>query len=299
MALALLLAFCIWIALGQPRERNGLLLFLATGLAVATWQVSLPTGLLVLTLAALTFALAPPLRARRFAALQTLVAAADQRYRNDTCRFQAQFGTIQSLQLTGDAHTPTIEVHCRTIEPSETGLRAIDQQIPLHPPRLPSPHNPRQLAPLLTASGITLLNDLSVEAKAIRAAMEALRHRDLTQHTLARLANLQSDVEATLALAPDNELLQPSIPQLLHAQQRLAAETSRLQAALASTNAILRQLHDFLQVPDTIQAILNSDLDQLLAELGDPTRFSELEDLFSEAVELNTIYRQLEREKLA
>jgi len=299
MALALLLAFCIWIALGQPWERNGLLLFLATGLAIATWQVSLPTGLLVLTLAALTYTLAAPLRAHRFAALQKLVAAADQRYRNDTCHFQSQFGTIQSLQLTGDAHTPRIVVHCRTIEPSDAGFRAVDHQIPLHPSRLPSPRTHRQLAPLITASGITLLNDLSVEAKAIRAAMEALRERDLTQRAIARLAELQSDVAATLDLAPNNELLQPSIPQLHHAQERFASEQARLQTALASTDAILRKLHDFLEVPEHIQPILNFDLDELLAELDDPTRYSQLEELFSEVVGLNAIYRELEREKLA
>lgn len=52
-------------------------------------------------------------------------------------------------------------------------------------------------------------------------------------------------------------------------------------------------------MPANVQPILNFDLDALLAELEDPTRFSELEKLFSEVVELNVIYRQLEAEKLA
>ncbi|MFY7696215.1 MAG: hypothetical protein ACOVQK_07685, partial [Cyanobium sp.] len=140
---------------------------------------------------------------------------------------------------------------------------------------------------------------LSVEAKAVRAAMEALRDRDRTQRALARLAELQTDVDATLALAPGNELLQPSVPQLEQARERFAAEESRLRQAQISTDTLLRKLHDFLQVPENIQPILNFDLDALLAELDDPTRFSELEALFSEVVELNAIYRQLEGEKLA
>ena len=106
-------------------------------------------------------------------------------------------------------------------------------------------------------------------------------------------------MDGTLALAPDNELLQPSIPQLQDAKKRFAAEESRLRGALEGTDAILRKLHNFLQVPANVQPILNFDLDALLAELEDPTRFSELEKLFSEVVELNVIYRQLEAEKLA
>jgi hypothetical protein len=129
--------------------------------------------------------------------------------------------------------------------------------------------------------------------------MEALRERDLTQRALARLAELQADVDATLALAPGNELLQPSVPQLQQARERFATEEIRLREAHTSTDTILRKLHDFLQVPADIQPILNFDLDALVAELDDPTRYADLEELFSEVVELNAIYRQLEGDKLA
>ncbi len=300
MGLALLLAVCIWVAMGQPGGRNGLLLVLGLGFAGIFWQVSLILALVGLALAVTGLAfwlLATPLRRQQRLALQSLVAAADERYRHDPCRFQGGFGTIQAVQLSEAAQ---IEVLCRTLADTSDGLALTNHRIPLaggnafDPPR-----TPRQVGTLMECKGLTLLGDLSVEAKAVRATMEALRERELTERTLNRLAELQSDVDTTLALAPGNELLQPSLPQLEQARERFAAEESRLRSALENTDAILRKLHDFLLVPENIQPILSFDLDEVLAKLEDPTRFSELEELFSEVVELNAIYRELEGEKLA
>lgn len=303
MGFALLLAVGIWVALGQPGGRNGLLLVLGLGFAGIFWQTSLILAMVGLALAGvglIVWLLATPLRRQQRQALQSLVAAADERYRQDPCRFQGGFGTIQALQLNDAAQPPRIEVLCRTLADTSDGLVPTDHRIPLTPGNaFDPPRTPRQVGTLMAQQGVTLLADLSVEAKAVRAAMEALRERDLTQRALARLAELQADVDATLALAPGNELLQPSVPQLQQARERFATEEIRLREAHTSTDTILRKLHDFLQVPADIQPILNFDLDALVAELDDPTRYSDLEELFSEVVELNAIYRQLEGEKLA
>lgn len=303
MGFALLLAVGIWVAMGQPGGRHGLLLVLGLAFAAIFWQASLMLALVGLVLAGIGlifWLLASPLRRQQRQALQSLVAAADERYRHDPCRFQGGFGTIQALQLNDTVQPPRIEVLCRTLADTSDGLVPTDHRIPLTPGNaVDPPRTPRQVGTLMAHQGVTLLADLSVEAKAVRAAMEALRERDLTQRALARLAELQADVDATLALAPGNELLQPSVPQLQQARERFAAEDIRLREAQTSTDTILRKLHDFLQVPEDIQPILNFDLDALVAELDDPTRYSELEQLFSEVVELNAIYRQLEGEKLA
>lgn len=303
MGFALLLAVGIWVALGQPGGRNGLLLVLGLGFAGIFWQTSLILALVGLALASvglIVWLLATPLRRQQRQALQSLVAAADERYRQDPCRFQGGFGTIQALQLNHAAQPPRIEVLCRTLADTSDGLVPTNHRIPLTPGNaFDPPRTPRQVGTLMAQQGVTLLADLSVEAKAVRAAMEALRERDLTQRALARLAELQADVDATLALAPGNELLQPSVPQLQQARERFATEEIRLREAHTSTDTILRKLHDFLQVPADIQPILNFDLDALVAELDDPTRYADLEELFSEVVELNAIYRQLEGEKLA
>lgn len=303
MGFALLLAVGIWVALGQPGGRNGLLLVLGLGFAGIFWQTSLILALVGLALAGvglIVWLLATPLRRQQRQALQSLVAAADERYRQDPCRFQGGFGTIQALQLNDAAQPPRIEVLCRTLADTSDGLVPTDHRIPLTPGNaFDPPRTPRQVGTLMAQQGVTLLADLSVEAKAVRAAMEALRERDLTQRALARLAELQADVDATLALAPGNELLQPSVPQLQQARERFATEEIRLREAHTSTDTILRKLHDFLQVPADIQPILNFDLDALVAELDDPTRYADLEELFSEVVELNAIYRQLEGDKLA
>ncbi len=147
----------------------------------------------------------------------------------------------------------------------------------------------------LREGGILLLDDLSVEAKATRAAMECLRERSWSREALGKLTGLRSSVVDTLEKARGNELLEPSIPQLQQALGAFEQEQRKLEQANRSAGEMLRKLHDFLSVPAGIRPILNFDLDQLF----DPERFSALEQSFSEVVMLNDAFRQLSEDRLA
>jgi hypothetical protein len=100
---------------------------------------------------------------------------------------------------------------------------------------------------------------------------------------------LNRGLQDTLAKARDNELLEASIPQLQEAQSAFAAEEPRLRQARDSADSMLGKLHDYLSVPEAIRPILEFDLDQLF----DPHRLADLEQSFTEVVQLNDAFRQL------
>jgi hypothetical protein len=234
--------------------------------------------------------------------LRGLVEAADRRFRHDPCQFQGRFGLIESISLSGPLPSPEIRLRCRLITPSSvagelvqqgrptSGLGTEDRYVSLVPPadrlRLRAASG---VAAMLSSAGITPLDGLSVEAKAVKAAMECIRLRDWSSQALAKLDNLNRGLQDTLAKARGNELLEASIPQLQQAQVAFVVEEQRLRQARDSADSMLGKLHDFLSIPEAIRPILQFDLDQLF----DPQRFADLEQSFAEVVQLNDAFRQL------
>jgi hypothetical protein len=147
----------------------------------------------------------------------------------------------------------------------------------------------------LRGGGIAKLEDLSVEFKAVKAAMECLRERSWTNKALGKLDGLRTSVLDTLTKAKGNELLEGAIPQLQQGLDAFNGEREKLQQANRNAAEMLRKLHDFLSVPAGIRPILNFDFDQLF----NPQRFSDLEQSFSEVVLLNDAFRQLSEDRLA
>jgi hypothetical protein len=234
--------------------------------------------------------------------LRALVEAADRRFRHDPCLVEGRFGLIESIVLAGPMASAEIRVHCRLIAPRAasveqgaharplSGLAAKDVSLSLAPPldrlRLRAASG---VAAMLGTAGITPLDALSVEAKAVKAAMECIRERDWSSQALARLDGLNRGLQDTLAKARGNELLEASIPQLQQARAAFAQEEQRLLLARDSADSMLAKLHDFLSVPEAIRPILQFDLDQLF----DPQRLADLEQSFAEVVQLNDAFRQL------
>lgn len=269
-----------------------LLSLIALGFLLAYWPLFLVLALLFLVIVGVTSAVMEQNKRQ----LQVLVELANQRVRNDPCQVQKCFGMIHSISLAGDLATPRLDIRCCILVDNEGQLEGEDRRISLSPPaerqqlRIGS-----GIRRWLAAGGITLLEDLSVEAKATRAAMECIREREWTKDALTKLEELHSSVIETLAKAKGNELLESAIPQLQQALRVFKAEHTKLLEATNSTDEMLHKLHDFLSVPEGIRSILNFDLDQLY----DPARFAELEQSFSEVVVLNETFRQLSRDALA
>lgn len=269
-----------------------LLALVALGFVLAYWPLVLALALLALVI----YAVAAQGQQQKQRQLKELVAAADRRVRHDPCRVRERFGVIQSISLAGDLFTPRLDILCRTIAGPSSQPELEEIRISLSPPAEPLLlRSATGVASWLRGGGVTLLDDLSVEAKATRAAMECLREHSWTRDALVKLGGLRTSLLETLAKARGNELLEPAIPQLQQALQAFEQEKEKLQLAHHSAGDMLRKLHDFLSVPDGIRPILSFDLDQLF----DPQRFSALEQSFSEVVLLNDAFRQLSKDKLA
>jgi hypothetical protein len=271
---------------------GGLLVLVLLGLGLAFWPLFLLLAIVVLVIAVVANTVMEANRQE----LKALVDGADRRICGDACRVHACFGVVEGISLAGDLATPKIAFVCSTIGDEGGQLQAQTAHISLSPPA--EPQRLRTMAGTsrwLNAAGIDLLEELSVEAKATKAAMACLRERAWTQQALARLAGLRASLVETLAKAQGNELLESAIPQLQNALQAFEGEQGKLLEALESTDGMLRKLHDFLTVPDDIRPIINFDLDQLF----DPQRFSALEQSFAEVVLRNDAFQELSRDALA
>lgn len=269
-----------------------LLGLLALGFVLAYWQAILVAALLILAITAMVYAVLL-LNQRQ---LQGLAEGAERRVRLAPCQLQDTFGVIQSIKLAGGLKNPRLDVRCSMITFNGAVLVAEEVRISLKPPdQRQQLRSASGVARWLRGGGIAQLEDLSVEAKAVKAAMECLRERSWTSQALEKLNGLRSSVIDTLAKANGNELLEGAIPQLQQALDVFNREREKLQQANRNAGEMLRKLHDFLSVPEGIRPILNFDLDQLF----DGRRFADLEQSFSEVVLLNDAFRQLSEDRKA
>jgi hypothetical protein len=269
-----------------------LLGLVALGFVLTYWQAFLIAGILILAIVAVVYALLQ----QNHRQLQALVEAADLRIRQAPCQVKESFGVIESLKLAGDLQTLRVEVRCCTLTSNGKTLGTEEVSISLSPPaERQQLRSASGVANWLRVGGIAQLEDLSVEFKAVKAAMECLRERSWTNKALGKIDGLRTSVLDTLTKAKGNELLEGAIPQLQQALDAFNGEREKLHQANRNAGEMLRKLHDFLSVPEGIRPILNFDFDQLF----NPQRFSALEQSFSEVVLLNDAFRQLSEERLA
>jgi hypothetical protein len=269
-----------------------LIALVALGFVLAYWQVFLVAALLVLAIAAVVWAVLLQNQEQ----LRVLAEAAERRVQLAPCQIQNGFGVIQAIKLAGSLQTPRIDVHCSTLISNGNAVVADEICISLSPPaERQQLRTSTGLASWLRSGGINQLEELSVEAKAVAAAVECLRERSWASQALADLDGLRGSVIDTLDKADGNELLESAIPQLQHALEAFNAERQKLHLAKRSASEMLRKLHDFLSVPEGIRPILTFDFDQLF----DPQRFAALEQSFSEVVQLNDAFRQLSEDRQA
>jgi hypothetical protein len=265
---------------------GGLLALLALGFVLAYWHLVLIAAVLVAAIAAVVYAALLYNQQQ----LKLVVEQAERRLQHEPCMLQQRFGVIDAITVAGDLYAPKIEVLCRTValHPSAGPAAAITTSL-TPPVQLSRLRTASGVATWLQSAGISLLDQLSVEAKAVRAAMACIKEQQWTTGALTKLDGLITSLQDTLAKAEGNELLESAIPQLQQALATFSAEEQKLQQAHSSTAAMLRKLTDFLSVPASIRPILSFDLEQLF----DPQRFSALEQSFAEVVELNDAFRQL------
>jgi hypothetical protein len=303
--------------MAKQEDALGCGLILSLGLVwlvISFWPLLLAIALvvgLVLTLVKGLTVVAARQRCRR---LQAIAVAADRRFRGDVIRLERTYGVLEGITVEPDpAASPALcfALQLRCLESGDGGSTAGDAMASVSDPSASSALPRRRLLPpplqleplssmkafalLLEGQGIQMVNDLSVEARATRAALHCASEADWARSSLATLAPMVASVRSTLTKAPGNELLEPSIPQLQQALASFEAEQGKCLQLQRESEAMLGKLRDFLSVPDKLRPILNFELDGL----SDPARLEDLKASFQEVVTLNEAYRDLSRDRLA
>jgi hypothetical protein len=303
--------------MAKPEGATGGGVILILGLAwllISVWKlvlgIALAVGLVLGLIRSLTIVAARQ-RCRR---LQAIAAAADRRFGGDVIHLDQTYGVLEGITVEPDPTASpalcfALQLRCLktgdggSSDPegmaSSSGAPApsvLSQRRLLPPPiQLEPLSSMKAFARVLEGQGIQMVNDLSVEARATRAALQCAGEADWARRSLATLAPMVASVRSILAKAPDNALLEPSIPQLQQALAAFEAERCKCLQLRRESEAMLGKLGDFLSVPDTLRPILNVELDGL----SDPARLEDLKASVQEVVTLNEAYRDLSRDRPA
>ena len=270
---------------------GGLLLVGGLVVALIYWKIVLSL-LLVVGIVAGLITLAQALRVAR---LRSIAGTAQRRFAGDVCRIDERFALVEAIDSEGNARQARLLLHIATIEPRDGALALVRHVQRLTPPAdLRCIASNLSFADFLEGQGITMVNDLAVEAKATQAAITCLREAEWARQSLQTMAELIGSTRDTLAKAQGNELLEPAIPQLEEALAAFSREENKLAGHQQDAARMLGKLHDFLSVPEALRPILNFDLDGLF----DPARRRDLEASFQEVVSLNQAFGELSRDRL-
>ncbi len=266
-----------WIVLG---------ILICLPVLLALWPLTLTAGLIAFGVKSL--------RHHRELMLQENVAAWLARRKGSYCRYGNRHGLIEALTLRGPVSSRELVLNLKLLEADGSGASFTPLELPL--PGAAFPHQAWALAlnRQLRSLDVELVNDMAVEHEAMQTAEAWFKELIWTREALGTLEQMETDLRQTLKLAPGNDLLEPGIPQLKEAEQRLIGERQQLTAALNESLKVLRQLVDFLSVPKSVRSLLNFDPHRL----HDPGRLRELRRSFNDLVMLNDVFRELSSQKL-
>jgi hypothetical protein len=275
---------------------SGLVVLLLIGAFLFTGVLPLLLSLL-LPLLLIGAVLAVPLiclRAYGALMLQQDVAVWSSSNKGRVCRFGNQHGFVEELTLRGGAGQQ-VSLNLQMLERRGQSVQLVSTDVAL--PQLQ--RNGRGLAAALRKPlqmmDLEMINELAVESKAMESAKAWLQQLDWCNQALDAVSQMRADLAQTLQIAPGNELLEPSLPDLERAKQRFDREWRELGAGLAEAEDVLDQLLDFLSVPTTVRSVIN--VDQHPFET--PKRLHALRQSFEDVVVLNNAFRDLSRQKLA
>jgi hypothetical protein len=276
---------------------SGLVVLLLIGAFLFTGVLPLLLSLL-LPLLLIGAVLAVPLiclRAYGALMLQQDVAVWSSSNKGRVCRFGNQHGFVEELSLKEGAGQQQLTLKLQMLERRGQSVQLVSTDVAL--PQLQ--RNGRGLAAALRKPlqmmDVEVINELAVESKAMDTARAWLQQLDWCHQALDAVSQMRADLAQTLQIAPGNELLEPSLPELERAKQRFDREWRELGAGLAEAEDVLDQLLDFLSVPTTVRSVIN--VDQHPFET--PRRLQALRQSFEDVVVLNNTFRDLSRQKLA
>jgi len=224
------------------------------------------------------------------------IGASSQALVGRLCRYSSQYYLIDGLNASSTStEQPWVHVMTRGLRESAGIVSVVKSVLQFERPADDRILRRTQgLIGCLAEAGLELVDEISVEGKAVRASLDCLEQADWARAALKRLSVLETDVIATLAKAPGNELLEPSIPQLQEALASFQGQRSKLTRHIHASVNTSKKLFDYLAVPEGVRSIISFDLDALI----DFSAFKDLEDSFNEVVAINDAFRELNRDRI-
>lgn len=228
--------------------------------------------------------------------LVTEISAWNQSHAGTVVCVQGRHGLIEQLKLKPaegstevvlwlqvnllERSTRLLELHSHSIQlgtwhPAATSFRA-------------------QLRRLQKTAEVTLVNEIAVEAQALRNFNQWLDEIAWSNQAIETLKRMDREAEDAIRVAAGNPLLEDSIPQLQQAQQRYRSESSELKTAANEARTMARYLSDFLCIPASARQIIQFDN----AQISNRSQFQQLRQSFNDVVLLNQCFQDLSSQKL-
>lgn len=278
----------------KPEEGKGclitVLVLFGLGLIVRFWAVFIVVGLIALAFWCLRA------YGEQASLLQAEIWAIRQR--RAICRYGERHGRISDFSFNTARGQRELVLSLKLFEDDELEARIVNESLALQI-QTSLTQSEAQIGAafrrLLKENNLELVNDVSVEAQAVRAAEEWFAELQWSREALERLRQMAADVESTLELAPGNALLEPAIPQLEDNQQRISKEWTQIREAMQESRYYSKQLVEFLSVPESVRRMLNFDPQSFRST----HRLQELRQGFEDLVLLNDTFRELSKKRLA
>lgn len=225
------------------------------------------------------------------------ISAWNRRYGGAVVRAQDRHGLIRQLTLKpAELSTQTVMwLEMTLLEPSGRLFTLKDHAIPLGPWQRTAKTFRAHLRGLMKNADVALVNEIAVEAQALRNLNQWLKEIAWSDQAIDALKRMDREAEETIQIAFGNPLLEGSITQLQLAQQRYRSESEELKAAANEARTMARHLGNFLCIPASARRIIQFDP----VRISNRSRFQQLRQSFNDVVLLNQCFRDLSAQKLA
>ena len=229
--------------------------------------------------------------------LASEISAWNQRHSGAVVCVRERHGLIRELVLNPAEHSSqtVLCLQVNLLEPRGRAFALTEQAFQLGPWHRTATPFRTQLRGLMKSADVALVNEIAVEAQALRNLNQWLEEIAWSDQALETLERMDHEAEDAIRVAYGNPLLEQSIPQLQQAQQRYRSERSTLLVAANEARTTVRHLGDFLCIPASARRIIQFDS----MPISNRSRFRELRQSFNDVVLLNQCFQNLSAQKLA
>ena len=249
------------------------------------WQFAMIAG----SFALLVWGLRKQLKRSNNRLLKRYTEQAKARHVGSVVAMGGIFHQVQDIRLIEDGNLLSIEMITTYLKGEGDHLRTDEQNIQLWQGHSGMPQQSVSL--LLTRQAIQFISPVAVETTALKTALNCLEELRWCHKARIDLDAMQQAALSTLDKSKDNPLLEHAIPSLKKALKTFRSEDQKIRLNQEATSRILKQLADFLSVPETLRPVLSVDLSDWNPEL----RLQELEESFKDVILLNDTFIELNR----